>query len=196
MVVVCEHCGTVASEGELICHACGAMLPVRDLNRGTAAIRQGRGRAQPSENASGSEHKVMDEYIHKLDDRDRADHALMGQQTIPSDTVCYPAKLMHGHIEWLLRQKVDAIFYPCMSYNLDEQRGDNHYNCPVVAYYPELLEANIRALQDVPFISNYFGLHRPKDFEKKGAAFLAEASSAAWIWAMLSPTSTLSPTFL
>ena len=38
MVVVCEHCGTVASEGELICHVCGAMLPVRDMNRGTAAI--------------------------------------------------------------------------------------------------------------------------------------------------------------
>ena len=97
MVVVCEHCGTVASEGELICHACGAMLPVRDLNRGTAAIRQGRGRAQPSENASGSEHREMDEYIHKLDDRDRADHALMGQQTI----VVHPPR-KRTNINWAM----------------------------------------------------------------------------------------------
>ncbi len=92
---------------------------------------------------------------------------LAGQQTIPSDTVCYPAKLVHGHIDWLLRQGVDAILYPCMSYNLDEERGDNHYNCPVVAYYPELIRANVKALEGVRFIDDYFGLHRPKDFAKK-----------------------------
>ena len=97
---------------------------------------------------------------------------LAGQQTIPSDTVCYPAKLVHGHIDWLLRQNVDAIFYPCMSYNLDEQRGDNHFNCPVVAYYPELIRANVKALKRVAFIDDYLGLHRPKDFAKKLAAVL------------------------
>ena len=82
MVVVCEHCGTVAAEGELICHACGAMLPVRDMNRGAAAIRQGRGRIQPSESAAGSEHVEIDQHPDKLDDNDRAEHAAMGQQTI------------------------------------------------------------------------------------------------------------------
>ncbi len=103
-----------------------------------------------------------------------SDHALYasGQRTIPSDTACYPAKLMHGHVEWLLRQNVDAIFYPCMSYNLDEHRGDNHYNCPVVAYYPEVLRLNVPGLKQTKFISDYLGIHRPKDFEKKFPAIL------------------------
>ena len=98
-----------------------------------------------------------------------SDHALYasGQRTIPSDTACYPAKLMHGHVEWLLRQGVNAIFYPCLSYNFDEQRGDNHYNCPVVAYYPEVLRLNVPGLKDTKFISDYLGIHRPKDFEKR-----------------------------
>ena len=87
-----------------------------------------------------------------------------GQHTIPPDTACYPAKLMHGHTEALLREKPDAIFYPCMSYNLDEHLGDNHYNCPVVAYYPEVLDANIAALAETKFIYDYVGLHRRKDF--------------------------------
>ena len=64
----------------------------------------------------------------------------------PSDTVCYPAKLMHGHIKWLLQQGITNIFYPCMTYNIDEQGTENCYNCPVVAYYPEVLHANIRDL--------------------------------------------------
>ncbi len=89
-----------------------------------------------------------------------------GQQTIPSDTVCYPAKLMHGHIMSLLDQGVDAIFYPCGSYNFDEHIGDNNYNCPVVAYYPELLAANMPQLKNVKFLYPYVGLHRRKDCEK------------------------------
>ena len=97
-----------------------------------------------------------------------------GQHTIPSDTVCYPAKLMHGHIEALLEMKPDAIFYPCMSYNLDERLGDNHYNCPVVAYYPEVLDANIAALENTTFIYDYVGLHRRKDFPKKMTGILAQ----------------------
>ena len=98
-----------------------------------------------------------------------SDHALYtrGQKTIPSDTACYPAKLLHGHIEWLLEQHVDAIFYPCLSYNFDEHLGDNHYNCPVVAYYPEVLRLNVPGLEKTPFICDYLGIHRPKDFEKK-----------------------------
>lgn len=92
---------------------------------------------------------------------------LSGQHTIPSDTVCFPAKLMHGHIEALLKEDVDAIFYPCLSYNFDEGLGDNHYNCPVVAYYPEVLEANVKALREVKFIYEYLGIHRRRDFTKK-----------------------------
>ncbi len=101
---------------------------------------------------------------------------LSGQHTIPSDTVCYPAKLMHGHIEALLGMGVDAIFYPCMTYNVDEDRGDNHYNCPVVAYYPEVIAANVRALSQVKYINCYVGLHRPRDFEHKIYGYL----SAYW----------------
>jgi len=85
---------------------------------------------------------------------------LSGQSTIPSDTVCYPAKLMHGHIEALVREGIDTIFYPCSSYNIDEKKGDNHFNCPVVAYYPEVLKHNVPALKDgsVRFISDYLSL--------------------------------------
>jgi len=99
---------------------------------------------------------------------------LMGQQTIPSDTVCYPAKLLHGHVEALVEQNVDAIFYPCMPYNFDEGAGDNNFNCPVVAYYPELLANNMPNLKTTRFLSPYFGLHRPKDFEKRAAAYFLE----------------------
>jgi predicted nucleotide-binding protein (sugar kinase/HSP70/actin superfamily) len=90
-----------------------------------------------------------------------------GQQTIPSDTVCFPAKLMHGHIKALLDMGIDTIFYPCMSYNLDENLGDNHYNCPVVAYYPEVIYNNMKEVRNITFIKDYLGIHRKKDFTKK-----------------------------
>lgn len=67
----------------------------------------------------------------------------LGQHTIPSDTACYPAKLVHGHIQSLLQQNIDYIFYPCMTYNFDEHLSDNHFNCPIVAYYPEVIAANM-----------------------------------------------------
>ena len=90
-----------------------------------------------------------------------------GQATIPSDTVCFPAKLMHGHVEALVAAGVDTIFYPCMSYNFDEKLGDNHYNCPVVAYYPEVLSANMPHLAGITFIKDYVGIHRRRDFPRK-----------------------------
>lgn len=82
-----------------------------------------------------------------------------GQHTVASDTACYPAKLMHGHIESLLDAGVDFIFYPCESYNLDEHDSVNHYNCPVVAYYPELLKANNERLNDENFMMPYLDLN-------------------------------------
>ena len=88
-----------------------------------------------------------------------------GQHTIPSDTVCYPAKLAHGHIEDLLDRNVDFIFWPCMSYNIDEGENDNHYNCPVVAYYPELLRANNQRLTPKNFITPYMDLNFPKSIQ-------------------------------
>ena len=92
---------------------------------------------------------------------------LKGQGTIPSDTACFPAKLAHGHIQFLSKLGLDAIFYPCMTYNLDEGLGDNNYNCPVVAYYPEVIAGNCPEIKETKFIYDYVGLHRPKDFTKK-----------------------------
>ena len=94
---------------------------------------------------------------------------VQGQGTIPSDTVCFPAKLAHGHIQFLSKLGVDAIFYPCMTYNVDEGLGDNHYNCPVVAYYPEVIAGNCPEVQEggTKFIYDYVGIHRPKDFSRK-----------------------------
>lgn len=85
-----------------------------------------------------------------------------GQHTIASDTACYPAKLMHGHIKDLLEKNVSFIFYPCQTYNYDEKESDNHYNCPIVAYYPETLKANMEELNSDNFISPYLDLNNPE----------------------------------
>ena len=127
-----------------------------------------------------------------LSDVSTRDMYMQGQHSIPSDTVCYPAKLMHGHIENLLEKGVDAIFYPCMTYNLDEGRATNCYNCPVVAYYPELLHANVAALADCDFMMPYFELTDRKRFVQHAAKYfcgkypqlkkrqIAEAADAAY----------------
>lgn len=97
---------------------------------------------------------------------DKAIYSL-GQSTIASDTVCYPAKLMHGHIKWLLNHGIETIFYPCMTYNVDEHSTENCYNCPVVAYYPEALAANILDLSKVNFLHEYLGLSNKKILAEK-----------------------------
>ncbi len=89
-----------------------------------------------------------------------------GQYTIPSDTVCYPAKVMHGHILELIEKGVDAIFYPSLTYNVDEKNGENHFNCPVVAYYSELLKANLDNLKDVKFMYPYLNINNEKVLAK------------------------------
>ena len=93
--------------------------------------------------------------------------------TIPSDTVCYPAKLIHGHIEILKEKGIKTIFYPCMSYNINENKGDNHFNCPVVAYYPEVIKANCQ-LDGINFISDYISIDNKKKFSLKIQKILSE----------------------
>lgn len=88
-----------------------------------------------------------------------------GARSIPSDTACYPAKLVHGHIESLQEKNVDMIFYPCMTYSIDEGISDNHFSCPVVAYYPELIQANMTL--HVPMLSPYISLNDSKQFQKR-----------------------------
>ena len=93
-----------------------------------------------------------------------------GQYSIPSDTVCYPAKLVHGHIEKLIKNNFNVIFYPCMSYNLDEKMGDNHFNCPIVAYYPENIINNVEILNNsskIKFIGDFLSINDPKIFNEK-----------------------------
>lgn len=89
-----------------------------------------------------------------------------GQFSIPSDTACYPAKIMHGHIEKLVEKDVDAIFYPCLTYNIDEKISDNHYNCPVVAYYSELLNANVESLKSTKFLYPYLNINSQKELSR------------------------------
>lgn len=97
---------------------------------------------------------------------------LAGQGTIPSDTACYPAKLMHGHIAALMRETPDAIFYPDMSYNVDEGLGVDHYNCPVVAYYPQVLKMNVPELRECDFICDFVSLADKKQFKKRMKAIM------------------------
>ncbi len=97
-----------------------------------------------------------------------------GQGTIPSDTACYPAKLSHGHVHWLSQQNVDCIFYPCMSYNMDEHKGDNHYNCPIVAYYPETLKDNMTELENTKFYNPFIDISNRKIFKKKFPKYMKD----------------------
>ncbi|MDU5493856.1 MAG: acyl-CoA dehydratase activase-related protein [Clostridium perfringens] len=102
-----------------------------------------------------------------LSDESNKKMYLRGQHTIPSDTVCYPAKLAHGHIENLISKNIEHIFYPCMSYNFDEGISDNCFNCPVVAYYPELLKTNVKELDSNNFMMEYLSLNNKKLLSKQ-----------------------------
>lgn len=102
-----------------------------------------------------------------LSDESNKKMYLKGQHTIPSDTVCYPAKLAHGHIENLISKNIEHIFYPCMSYNFDEGISDNCFNCPVVAYYPELLKTNVKELNSNNFMMEYLSLNNKKLLSKQ-----------------------------
>ncbi len=99
---------------------------------------------------------------------------LAGQDSIPSDTACYPAKIMHGHIVQLIEDGVDAIFAPCLTYNLDENAGDNHYNCPIVAYYPELLKDNMDILKEVTYFQPFLNINDEKELARELAMLMPE----------------------
>ncbi len=81
-----------------------------------------------------------------------------GMESMPSESVCYPAKLSHGHIESLLEQGIKTIFYPCIPYSRKEyEKADNHYNCPIVISYSEVLKNNVEGLKkdDIKFINPF-----------------------------------------
>ena len=77
-----------------------------------------------------------------------------GLETIPSESVCYPGKISHGHLVSLLQRGVKFIFYPCAPYEKQEDKGaGNHYNCPIVTSYPEVLRNNVDELRQDPSIT-------------------------------------------
>lgn len=101
----------------------------------------------------------------------------LGMETIPSESVCYPAKLVHGHIEDLIKRKVDRIFYPCIPYNIKEDaEAGNCYNCPVVTSYPETIHANVEHIRNgsIPYSHPFL----PLDDSRRMAKRLVEIVSA------------------
>lgn len=102
----------------------------------------------------------------------RSNHELFesGMESIASENICYPAKLVHGHIHSLLDKGIKTIFYPCVTYEQElVPDTDNHYNCPIVANYPVVIEANMAELKQdgVRFMRPYFNLsNREKMVER------------------------------
>ena len=92
-----------------------------------------------------------------------------GMESMPSESVCYPAKLAHGHIKSLLDEGVKTIFYPCIPYSRKEyEKADNHYNCPIVISYSEVLKNNVEELKnsDIKFLNPFLPLE-PKNLTKR-----------------------------
>lgn len=103
----------------------------------------------------------------------------LGMETIPSDTVCYPAKLVHGHIIDLVNRGIKKIFYPCIPYNFKEDAAsDNCYNCPVVTSYPESIKANLDILRErgILFLNPYLPIsHRGRLISRLETELKSEA---------------------
>lgn len=109
----------------------------------------------------------------ELSDRSSKSIYEKGIETIPSESVCYPAKLVHGHIMQLLEKGVKTIFYPCIMNEPKEQQGaDNHFNCPIVTSYPEVIKNNIDDLRtrNIKFLKPFL----PLDDKKRLAERLVE----------------------
>ncbi|MGC3995269.1 MAG: acyl-CoA dehydratase activase-related protein [Propionicimonas sp.] len=97
----------------------------------------------------------------------RSSHELFetGMESIASENVCYPAKLAHGHIEHLLDKGIRTIFYPCVPLEARESAAsDNHFNCPVVAFYPQVIEKNLARLQEpgIRYLAPMLNLAEPE----------------------------------
>lgn len=114
-----------------------------------------------------------------------------GLETIPSESVCYPAKLVHGHMASLISSEVDFIFYPSVVYEKKEiAEATNHYNCPIVTSYPEVIRTNMNELKEkgVPFLNPFLNLNDIKalkremvrTFDHISAREIAQAVNAAW----------------
>ena len=115
----------------------------------------------------------------------------LGIESIPSESECYPAKLAHGHVTWLIKQGVDFIFYPALFYERNEVEGaNNHYNCPIVTSYSENIKNNVEEISNGQMrLRNPFMSFRDlgtvteallKEFSELPAAEVKEAAAAGW----------------
>ncbi|ERI89612.1 putative CoA-substrate-specific enzyme activase [Clostridiales bacterium oral taxon 876 str. F0540] len=94
----------------------------------------------------------------------------LGIETIPSESACYPAKLTHGHIMSLVNKEVKFIFYPCVPYERNEHpQADNHYNCPIVTSYAEVIRTNMDILKekDITFMNPFLGFDDKNKLKKR-----------------------------
>lgn len=103
---------------------------------------------------------------------DRSSHTLYesGMDSIPSESACYPAKLVHGHIKNLLDTGIKTIFYPCIPYEqIEYSNSGNHYNCPIVTSYPEVIYNNMDEVrqEDMRFLYPFVNLEERKSFEEQ-----------------------------
>lgn len=110
---------------------------------------------------------------------DRSTHSLYesGMDSIPSESVCYPAKLAHGHIKNLLEKGIKAIFYPCIPYEQTEYAdAGNHYNCPIVTSYPEVIYNNMEEVRssDIKFLHPFVNLDDRKSFSEQMTKALSD----------------------
>lgn len=90
----------------------------------------------------------------------------LGLETIPSESVCYPGKMVHGHIMALVKRGIKTIFHPCIIYEKKEiEEASNHFNCPIVISYPEVIKNNMDILRDenIKFMSPFL----PYDSKKR-----------------------------
>ncbi|KRM94959.1 exopolyphosphatase [Liquorilactobacillus aquaticus DSM 21051] len=88
-----------------------------------------------------------------------------GIETIPSDTVCYPAKMVHGHVQWLIDRGIKTIFYPSIVFERKESKNaDNHYNCPIVQSYPDVIRNNVDQIRsgEIDYRNPYLNLNDHK----------------------------------
>ena len=114
----------------------------------------------------------------------------LGIESIPSESECYPAKLTHGHISWLINQNPDFIFYPCIPYERNEfEDSNNHYNCPIVTSYAENIKNNVDEITNgqMRFLNPFFAFTSEKiltdrliiEFGKEFSIPAEEVSKAA-----------------
>lgn len=106
----------------------------------------------------------------ELSDRSSVNIYEKGIETIPSESVCYPGKMVHGHIMNLIEKGIDFIFYPSITHEQQEQKdADNHFNCPIVASYPEVIKNNIDALRekDILYMKPFLPYDNKKRIKKR-----------------------------